>query len=297
MSIMNLCEFSQQHNHCYESDNKFLFWQIVAEDSFTTCSIQSNDEIIVAHVLVLSGWMEVRYREKMYSLKKNDFGHFIHGTNFEVTAVSDNIDAYIMITTDSYNMILFKSAPPLPFSLVSTALSQPITAMRSSVFSSLSFRMQCIRDIAADQNHIFRNEMIKNAILIFLMDMANLYTRHYGGNINSPHGRKQEVLFLFMNLLKQHIRQQHSVGFYASELCISHQYLNRIIKELTEKTAYELLCDSLVGEIVKMIDGTNMSMQQIADELCFPDQATLSKFFKRQTGYSLTEYRKKGIPG
>lgn len=83
------------------------------------------------------------------------------------------------------------------------------------------------------------------------------------------------------------------VSFYASELCISQQYLNRIIKGQTEKTASEWICNSLVGEIAKMLEFTNNSMQQIAIELNFPDQATLSKFFKHQTGYSLTEYRKK----
>lgn len=49
---------------------------------------------------------------------------------------------------------------------------------------------------------------------------------------------------------------------------------------------------SLVGEIAKQLENTNDTMQQIANNLNFPDQVTLTKFFKRQTGYSLSEYRK-----
>lgn len=289
---MNLREFSQQRSLCYESDDRFLIWQITSDNSYAPCHMQADGDIIVAHVLVVNGWMEIRYRGKSHTLKKNDFGHFIHGTDIEIVAASDNIEAYMMITTDSYNMVLFRNTPPLPFSLVSTALRQPVTTMRPSIFSLLSFRMQCIRDIAADRNHTFRNEMIKNAVMMFLMDMADLYVRYGGGAIDSQNGRKKEIVVAFIDLLKQHIRQQHAVGFYASELCISHQYLNRIVKALTEKTAYELICNSLVGEIVKMLEDSTMTMQQIADQLNFPDQASLSKFFKRQSGYSLTDYRK-----
>ncbi len=74
---------------------------------------------------------------------------------------------------------------------------------------------------------------------------------------------------------------------------ITPQYLNRIVKCQTDKTAYEWICLSLVGEIAKLLENTNDTMQQIANHLHFPDQVTLTKFFKRQTGYSLSEYRKK----
>lgn len=290
---MNLQEFSYLRNHCYETDNRFLIWQITPEDSSKTGDLDSEDGIIIVHILVLDGWMEVQYRERTHLLKKNDFGHFIHGKGMRVTAISNNINAYFMVTTDSYNNMLFKNTPPLPFSLVTKALKQPVSALPPTIQSTLSLRMQCIKDTAADLSHIFRNDMIKNAFMMFIMDMSDLHIRYSKGDKDSQTGRKKEIFVSFMKLLRLHAKQQHMVSFYASELCISQQYLNRIIKGQTEKTASEWICNSLVGEIVKMLEFTNNSMQQIAIELNFPDQATLSKFFKHQTGYSLTEYRKK----
>ena len=48
----------------------------------------------------------------------------------------------------------------------------------------------------------------------------------------------------------------------------------------------------LVGEIVKLLNDTDLSIQEIAYRLHFSDQATLTKFFGRHKGMSPTEYRK-----
>lgn len=128
---MSLNEFTRLRNHCYEADNGFLIWQITPKDSSRTFDLDGDNGIIVAHVLVLDGWLEVQYRENTHILEKNDFGHFIHGTNIRVAAISDNINAYFIVTTDSYNTALFKNRSPLSFSIVTRALQQPVTTLSS----------------------------------------------------------------------------------------------------------------------------------------------------------------------
>ena len=49
----------------------------------------------------------------------------------------------------------------------------------------------------------------------------------------------------------------------------------------------------VVLEIKSMLLRTGVSMQDIADRLGFPDQSYLGRFFKRYTGMSLTEYRRR----
>lgn len=289
---MNLTQFAQHRKNCFEINNGFLIWQITPVNSYGPCCLNGLESVIVVHVLVITGCLEIKYRESTYILKENEFGHFIHGTHIRISTTSENINAYVMVMAESYNKVIFKRTPPLPFSLVARALKQPVSRLSPAFFSALLFRLQCIMNIAADINHIFRNEMIKSAIMMYFMDMADLYIRYGGEDKDNLTGRKVEIFMAFMKLLDRHGLQHHSVGFYASELCISHQYLNRIVKWQTGKTAYDWICNSLIGEIVRMLEHTNDSMQQIANKLNFSDQATLSKFFKHHTGYSLTEYRK-----
>ena len=75
--------------------------------------------------------------------------------------------------------------------------------------------------------------------------------------------------------------QEHGVGFYASELCVTTQYLGRIVRQFTGKTVYHWICEALVREIAQLLSDTDASLQEIADQLHFSDQAVMSKMFKR----------------
>lgn len=288
---MNLIECTSSRDRCYEADNKFLIWQIQSGDSKILTEIESDDGLIIAHVLVLEGWLEIEYRKQTHRLTKNDFGHFIHGEKFTLRSYSVNVKAYIMISTESFNTILFKNTPPLPFSLVTKALKDPVTSLSSKMMSVLSCRIHCILEIASDVNHIFRMDMIRSAMLMFLMDMSDIYIRCGGGEKDALTGKKKDLIVKFLNLLRHNIRENRFVGFYAAELGVSQQYLNRIVKAHTERTAYDWICTTLVGEIANMLEYTNESMSQITKALNFSDQATLCKFFKHHTGYAPTEYR------
>ncbi|RGX77202.1 AraC family transcriptional regulator [Bacteroides stercorirosoris] len=54
---------------------------------------------------------------------------------------------------------------------------------------------------------------------------------------------------------------------------------------------YSWISQSLMCEVCKVLDETNIPISQIAEELNFSDQAVLSKFFKRYKGVSPLNYR------
>lgn len=56
-------------------------------------------------------------------------------------------------------------------------------------------------------------------------------------------------------------------------------------------SVYQVISNNLNQEICKLLLETNLTLQAIADELHFSDQAVLSKFFKRNNGISPQKYR------
>jgi AraC-like DNA-binding protein len=50
----------------------------------------------------------------------------------------------------------------------------------------------------------------------------------------------------------------------------------------------------MILEIKALLKSTNMTIQQISDELDFPSQSFFGKYFKRLTGMSPKEYKGKG---
>ena len=58
-------------------------------------------------------------------------------------------------------------------------------------------------------------------------------------------------------------------------------------------TPKQTIDEFLITEIKLMLTFSEMSIQQIADYLHFPDQSYFGRFFKRFTGMSPQSYRKK----
>ncbi len=290
---MDFNEFAHLRENCHVAENGFLIWKITSGERFSPCELSGGNFRMVVHILVEEGTFDVKFKGRVYHLVQNAYGHFIGEPSMELLSASGNVKAYLMACTDPYNAALFKNSPPMPFSLAEKAHEQPVNALEPDEVPIFKYRMEGMEKAGSNEAHIFRNEMIKCAIWMFLMDLSDIHIRKETKNRQMQTGRKKEIFNTFMKLLTLYVCQEHSVGFYAAELCITPQYLNRIVKCQSDKTAYEWICLSLVGEIAKQLENTNDTMQQIAYSLNFPDQATLTKFFKRQTGCSLSEYRKK----
>lgn len=290
---MNFNEFAHIRKYCHVAEKGFLIWKISSEELFKPCELSGGGSRMVVHILVEEGTLDVKFKDMDFHMVQNTYGHFIGEQCIELLSVSSNVKAYVMALTDPYIAALLKNSPPIPFSLTEKAREQPVNVLEPDIVPIFKYRMDCLEKASLNEEHIFRNEMIKCSIWMFLMDLADIHIRSEAKNRKMQiGGRKKEIFITFMKLLTMYVCREHSVGFYASKLCITPQYLNRIVKCQTDKTAYDWICLSLVGEIAKQLENTNDTMQQIANNLNFPDQVTLTKFFKRQTGYSLSEYRK-----
>ena len=98
----------------------------------------------------------------------------------------------------------------------------------------------------------------------------------------------------FVKLVKEHFRKERQLKFYADKLCITPRYLSRVVKECTGSSAAEWIELTVVLEARALLKSTNMTVQQISDELNFPSQTFFGKYFKRRVGMSPKEYRRLG---
>ena len=77
-------------------------------------------------------------------------------------------------------------------------------------------------------------------------------------------------------------------------MCITPRYLSRVVKESTQFSAAEWIERLVVLEARALLKSTNMTIQQISDELNFSTQTFFGKYFKRRVGLSPKEYRREG---
>ena len=104
--------------------------------------------------------------------------------------------------------------------------------------------------------------------------------------------RSFEFANRFFKMLGEEKVLRRSVDYYADQLHITPRYLFKICQENTGLTPKQLIDYQIIGDIKKMLLSTDWSIQQVADAMGFPDQASLGQFFKRNEGVSPLAFRK-----
>jgi len=136
--------------------------------------------------------------------------------------------------------------------------------------------------------HDLTDEAISSLYSMFLYDLtACIKTKKEHSTL-----RTSKVYIHFLELLNTHFREHHDIPFYASELNISPRYLSMIIKELTGDTVLHYINERIVLEACWLLKSTDLSILQISENLHFSDQASFSKFFKRNKDMSPLQYRR-----
>lgn len=143
-----------------------------------------------------------------------------------------------------------------------------------------------------DRGNIFRNTIIRNRLQNVLLEAFDK-TQRFAPDVHSQTGttRQADLFQRFVALVHEHCTEQREVAFYADRLCISTRYLSTIIRSVAHSTAKEFIDRSVVLEIKMLLWSTELSVQEIAYRLHFPDQSYLGRFFKKHTGVSPTEFR------
>jgi len=103
--------------------------------------------------------------------------------------------------------------------------------------------------------------------------------------------REQQLFTDFMQLVSRYAPEQHAIDFYASRLCITPRYLSTIIKQVSGKSAKQWIDEALATRIKIELKHTRKPIALICDELNFPNPSFLSKFFKRMTGQTPTQFQ------
>jgi len=97
----------------------------------------------------------------------------------------------------------------------------------------------------------------------------------------------------FSQLLNEKYIEYSYADLFASALQVNSKKLNEVVKNATGKTACYLVEEKIVSEAKKILTQTRQQVKQIAWQLGYEDQYYFSRIFKKQTGISPREYRKR----
>ena len=99
----------------------------------------------------------------------------------------------------------------------------------------------------------------------------------------------------FRTLLGNNFRENRSVQYYADQLKVSTRQLNSICQRASGQNAKEIIDHYTIIELQVALMYSHQSFQELVNDFKFPDQSYLNRYFKRHTGYSLSEFRAHGV--
>ena len=196
----------------------------------------------------------------------------------------------IMLTTEYYHG--FVQDVKNVSSLLLFSMNNPVVPLTNKEIQVFTNYFETIREKMADTNHHYRSPLVKALLLAMFYDMSNvIYRVERQGN--RKHTRAEAIFANFIRLLEENFRTQHRVSWYAEQLCITPKYLSEIVKKISLRTPNEWIDSYVILEARVLLKNTTKSIKEITDELNFPNQSFLGKYFKEHVGVSPSEYRKR----
>jgi AraC family transcriptional activator of pobA len=99
----------------------------------------------------------------------------------------------------------------------------------------------------------------------------------------------------FRKLVGAHFLTTRTVADYAALLAVTPNHLNKVVKEVTGKTASESISEMLVQEAKSLLRYTDNSVSEIAYKLDFSDPASFNRFFKSGAGETPLAWRNRHV--
>lgn len=168
-----------------------------------------------------------------------------------------------------------------------TLYDKPINRIFSDYTQQVSLFLVMLRSAASDVENPYRLQVIENLIRALFYGGISKFHKMESDSVSY----KNSIVERYIELVQTHYREERIIGFYADKLCITPKYLSKLVKEYTGRSAGEWIENYVILEARAMLQSSDMTIQQIASSLNFPNQSFFGKYFKRATGLSPKQYR------
>ena len=139
--------------------------------------------------------------------------------------------------------------------------------------------------------HIYKKEIIQHLMLALFYEISAIYQKQQPELPIRHLSHREDICKRLIELVMKHHRNERSVGFYARELCMTPKYLSSLVKRISGKSVFDWINDAVILDAKTLLKSSSMTVQQIADQLNFPNPSFFGRYFKQHTGLTPCQYR------
>ncbi|ARP85343.1 helix-turn-helix domain-containing protein [Bordetella genomosp. 9] len=133
-------------------------------------------------------------------------------------------------------------------------------------------------------------DVVRSYLLILLTQLRRLYREEDAGEGAGPSFSLTRRLGL---LIEEHYLTFGAIRQYAEALCVSERQLNEAVKRTLGRTVSQLVQERIALEAKRLLSNTGKGIAEIAFQLNFEDPAYFARFFKKHSGCTPGEFRRR----
>lgn len=225
-----------------------------------------------------------------YEIQERTLTIFPPNFNIENTNISTDFSAEIIALKETF----FESEDMIK--LFSTIWSNPyILQLNEEEFRMVEKYFSLTRDLLNTTFSTSIKLSLQHLLNSFILNIKTFSGRSIEKDIQSPY--KISMFQRFISLVKEHYKQERTIGFYANQLSITPHYLSALIKQTSGETVMQWINKMVILKSKELLREGNLLVYEISNELNFPNPSFFSRFFKKQTGITPFQYQKQNFKG
>lgn len=227
--------------------------------------------------------------KKKFTARAGETVFLSEGNNFSIGELSDDLRVSILFYhIDPIREILGSSI--VAMYLYTTLTPEPCYVWTSGEESDLARYIALLGRHRKSAQNPFDNHECKLLLLALTYRLCSIYSRRIIEEKNVA-GHKIDTFIKLIRLIEKYYMQERGAAFYADKLCLSPKYLSALSKSVCGYTVQELVFRAIIRKSIFWLKNTNKSVQEISDDLNFPNASFFGTFFKKQTGLAPSYYR------
>lgn len=128
--------------------------------------------------------------------------------------------------------------------------------------------------------------------LDFIIHLSHLFAYEMLENQQTTVKRSTLIVYRLIDDINRNYMQKYSSQMIENKYNCNFDYINRKFKAETGQTIFSYLSDVRISWAKMLLTSGNIPIKEIAIRIGFEDIYYFSNFFKKQTGYSPTQYQR-----
>jgi len=240
-------------------------------------------------IICKSGTMEGSINLKQFSTKAPCLLVIVADQILQYEKISEDFSGLFTIMSKRFTDDLFINIHER-FPIKHSISENPWIPLSEEELTSMTEYYNILQKTVRMKENPHRIEIVKNLARAFFYGTGYQYHKIPVGKIKS---KNDIFLEKFLDFVQTNYKEHRGLEFYADKLCLTPKYLSKVIRDTSGSSANEWIDNYVILDARALLKSTNMTIQQISDELNFPSQSFFGKYFKRHVGVSPKEYRKK----